>query len=72
MSDLFSNSEREPIYLPLAGADTIYYPNFIAADESEEIFERLLAETAWQQDDIKVFGKVYACLLYTSPSPRDA
>ena len=60
MSDLFGNSEPEPIRLPLAGADAMYYPNFIAANESEVLFEQLLAETAWQQDDIKVFGKVYA------------
>jgi alkylated DNA repair dioxygenase AlkB len=60
MSDLFGNREPEPIRLPLAGAEAMYYPNFIAANESEVLFEQLLLETAWQQDNIKVFGKVYA------------
>ncbi|MDC7998794.1 alpha-ketoglutarate-dependent dioxygenase AlkB family protein [Gilvibacter sediminis] len=59
MSDLFSEINSEPIKLPLSGAEAIYYPNFIAADEAESIFKELLEQTPWQQDDIKVFGKVY-------------
>lgn len=47
-----------PLHLP--EADITYYPNFITGKEATHIFERLLDETPWQQDDIKVFGKVYA------------
>jgi len=47
-----------PLHLP--EADVTYYPNFINGKEATHIFESLLDETPWQQDDIKVFGKVYA------------
>jgi alkylated DNA repair dioxygenase AlkB len=47
-----------PLHLP--DADITYYPNFIAHRDATEIFEILKNETLWQQDDIKVFGKVYA------------
>ncbi|WP_298519937.1 alpha-ketoglutarate-dependent dioxygenase AlkB [uncultured Kordia sp.] len=47
-----------PLHLP--DADIRYYPNFINSKDATSIFETLLQETPWQQDDIKVFGKVYA------------
>ncbi|MBC8757519.1 alpha-ketoglutarate-dependent dioxygenase AlkB [Kordia sp. YSTF-M3] len=47
-----------PLHLP--DADITYYPNFISHTEASAIFETLKEETPWQQDDIKVFGKVYA------------
>ncbi len=46
--------------LDLPGADVVYYPNFIGEEKALVLFEQLLKETPWQQDDIKVFGKVYA------------
>ncbi|MGH1383863.1 alpha-ketoglutarate-dependent dioxygenase AlkB family protein [Kordia sp.] len=52
------NKQGFPLHLP--DADICYYPNFIASKEATHIFEALLQETPWQQDDIKVFGKVYA------------
>lgn len=58
MSELFVDTDG--IKLPLAGADVSYYRNFIPEDKCTEIFEQLLAQTNWRQDDIKVFGKVYA------------
>ncbi|NQX76514.1 alpha-ketoglutarate-dependent dioxygenase AlkB [Gilvibacter sp.] len=60
MSDLFSEINPQPVKLPLNGAEAIYYPNFINAAQAESIFNQLLEQTPWQQDDIKVFGKVYA------------
>ncbi len=51
---------KEPQKIPLEGANVIYYPNFIAADEALRLYNKLHSETPWQQDDIKVFGKVYA------------
>jgi len=47
-----------PLHLP--DADITYYPNFLASKEATAIFETLQEKTPWQQDDIKVFGKVYA------------
>ena len=59
MNSLFQNSS-EPIYFDLKEADIIYYPNFYDFLEADSIFKQLLNEIPWQQDDIKVYGKVYA------------
>ncbi|MBC7557232.1 MAG: alpha-ketoglutarate-dependent dioxygenase AlkB [Chryseobacterium sp.] len=59
MNSLFQNSSK-PIHFDLKEADIIYYPNFYSFLEANTIFEKLLNEIPWQQDDIKVYGKVYA------------
>lgn len=59
---LFFNSE-EKIDLNLADAEVVYYPNFLVSQEANLLFDLLYKETAWQQDDICVFGKTY-------PQPR--
>lgn len=46
--------------LELKDGEARYYPNFIEPKSAFEIFDLLLTETPWQQDDIKVFGKTYA------------
>lgn len=51
---------QEPQRLALEGADVVYYPNFISSGDALKIYNTLETETPWQQDDIKVFGKVYA------------
>jgi len=61
MSDLnlFSSEEdRSAIPLSLKDATVIYYPNFISAKYASEVFRKLLKETAWQEDTIKIYGKV--------------
>jgi len=58
--DLFSwEEDSAKITLPLKDAEVIYYPQFISAPYASEAFKKLLDETPWQQDDIKLFGKVY-------------
>ncbi|MBT8321529.1 MAG: alpha-ketoglutarate-dependent dioxygenase AlkB [Eudoraea sp.] len=37
-----------------------YYPSFIEAQKATHCFKTLRQETPWQQDDIQVFGKIYA------------
>ncbi|GGG40571.1 alpha-ketoglutarate-dependent dioxygenase AlkB [Dokdonia pacifica] len=54
---------REPQKLQLPGANVTYYPNFLTLEEATHYFKTIYEETQWQQDDIKVFGKVY-------PQPR--
>lgn len=49
-----------PELLPLPGASCYYFPQFLTATLAQEYFEHLLEQTPWQQDDITVFGKVYA------------
>lgn len=50
----------QPEYLELEGAQVTYYSQFIEPQEATRIFKSLLEKTPWQQDDIKVYGKVYA------------
>ncbi|MEP0266200.1 alpha-ketoglutarate-dependent dioxygenase AlkB [Dokdonia sp.] len=54
---------KEPQHLHLPGADVIYYPEFLSQSMASAYYTTLYHETPWQQDDIKVFGKVY-------PQPR--
>lgn len=60
MNSLFPS---EKITFDLPNAEIEYYPNFFDADKSKILFEKLLNEIPWQQDDITVFGK-------THPQPR--
>lgn len=44
--------------IPLPDADISYLHDFISHDESIQYLETLLTEVAWQQNEIKMFGKV--------------
>ncbi len=58
-----SHFQPEPIVLNLPDAEIIYYPHFFDKKEADAIFDELTNEIPWQQDDIKVFGKIH-------PQPR--
>lgn len=60
MNSLFPS---EKIIFDLPNAEIEYYPNFFDAEKSKMLFEKLLNEIPWQQDNITVFGK-------THPQPR--
>ena len=60
MASLFAS---EPILLNLPDAEILYYPHFFHQKEADVIFEQLANEIPWQQDDIRVFGKIH-------PQPR--
>jgi len=60
MNSLF---QSEPIVFNLPDADIIYYPHFLNKEEADAIFEQLTTDIPWQQDEIRVFGKVH-------PQPR--
>ena len=57
MNSLF---ESDPIVLNLPEADISYYPNFFKREEADKLFKALEEETPWQQDNIRVYGKIYA------------
>ncbi len=59
MPSLFS----EKISLNLPDGDITYFPNFLSGEEANTYFEVLRKTVPWQQDTIKVFGKVH-------PQPR--
>ncbi|MEX0996085.1 MAG: alpha-ketoglutarate-dependent dioxygenase AlkB [Flavobacteriaceae bacterium] len=48
------------ICLNLSDSDIIYFPKFYNPEVASKMFDTLFNETDWQQDDIKVFGKIYA------------
>ncbi|MDC6390063.1 alpha-ketoglutarate-dependent dioxygenase AlkB [Maribacter sp. PR1] len=58
-----SKNEKKGQHLALPDCDIIYYPHFLEEQVADSYFKLLRSETPWQQDDIKVFGKVY-------PQPR--
>ncbi|MFD0798062.1 alpha-ketoglutarate-dependent dioxygenase AlkB family protein [Maribacter chungangensis] len=60
MKELF-NSEPQQLNLP--DSTISYYPNFISNELADVYFKKFKTDIVWQQDDIKVFGKVY-------PQPR--
>lgn len=60
MKSLF---DSDPIVFDVQDASIIYYPNFFSTEEATMLFDTLHKEIPWQQDDIKVYGKVY-------PQPR--
>ncbi len=62
MMSLFFDA-NEKIDLNLPDAEVSYYPNFLTFERANYLFNTLLKETNWQQDDISVFGKTY-------PQPR--
>ena len=57
MLDLFP---KEKIILPLPDAVFKFYPNFFNKEEADMLFDKLMNEIPWQQDDITIFGKKIA------------
>ncbi len=44
----------------LPDAQLRYYQNFLSVDQANHYYNSFLKTIPWQQDDVKVFGKVYA------------
>ncbi|MEO9891720.1 alpha-ketoglutarate-dependent dioxygenase AlkB [Aurantibacter sp.] len=49
-----------PYRLQLPDSDLTYFEDFLTIEESNYYFDVLKTHVPWQQDNIKVFGKVYA------------
>ena len=49
--------------LNLLDSDITYYPGFLSAEEAHFYFEHFRETVPWQQDSIRIFGKVH-------PQPR--
>lgn len=54
MNSLF---QSEPIVFNLPNAEIIYFPAFLSKEEADSLFQILLENTPWQQDEITVYGK---------------
>ncbi|MEM9077352.1 MAG: alpha-ketoglutarate-dependent dioxygenase AlkB [Bacteroidota bacterium] len=46
--------------LGLIDSEIWYYPSFLEKAQADFYFDTLKKDTPWRQDDIKVFGKIYA------------
>ena len=58
MSNIF---QLAPDWQPeLPGAKLRYYQRFLSVDRANYYFKNFLETIPWQQEDVKVFGKVYA------------
>ena len=53
------NQKLEKVILPMQDAEVIYYPNFYTQTEAVLLQEKIEQQTLWQEDDIKLFGKVF-------------
>ena len=62
MKSLFK-AASEPVFLNLPDAEIIYYPQFFDKEQADIIFAELIEEIPWQQDEIRVYGKIH-------PQPR--
>jgi alkylated DNA repair dioxygenase AlkB len=54
MNSLF---QSEPIVFNLPDAEIIYFPAFLSKEEADSLFQELLENIPWQQDEIMVYGK---------------
>ncbi len=57
MQQFFS---QEPQHIDLPDSNIRYFPDFMDTILADDYFSVLKKNIAWRQDDIKVFGKVYA------------
>jgi alkylated DNA repair dioxygenase AlkB len=62
MKELF-DSASEPLFFDLPDAEIIYFPHFYDQLIADSMYTELQKDILWQQDDIKVYGKIY-------PQPR--
>ncbi|MDT7827860.1 alpha-ketoglutarate-dependent dioxygenase AlkB [Pricia sp. S334] len=61
----FNANRDKPIgkRLDLPDSEIVYYPEFFIKAKADAYFEHFKKKVPWQQDNIKVFGKIY-------PQPR--
>ena len=52
-------NEEDCLRFNLPDSDIALYKNFFSTEESDRLYESLLSNIKWQQDKIKLFGKVY-------------
>mgnify|MGYP000026460035 FL=1 len=59
MQNLFSNQEPQKRELKLPDAEVVFYESFFSEIESKKIFKALKENIDWQQNEIKLFGKIH-------------
>lgn len=59
MTNLFSHQEVQKLDINLKDAEVILYLSFFSELESKKLYKALKEKIDWQQNDIKIFGKVH-------------
>lgn len=55
--DLFDYGlDDTPVVLPMQDAEVSFYPHFLAVQQADFYFARLMNSLAWQQDEITLYG----------------
>lgn len=49
----------EKFNLKLPNAELSYFPNFYSKKDADKLFQQLMVQTPWKQDNITVFGKTH-------------
>ncbi|WP_031427592.1 alpha-ketoglutarate-dependent dioxygenase AlkB family protein [Flavimarina sp. Hel_I_48] len=60
MEGLFDQENTWYQLLDMPQAEVYYYPDFLEPNQQKKLFDHLKKQVNWQQDNIKVFGKIYA------------
>ncbi|WP_055444811.1 alpha-ketoglutarate-dependent dioxygenase AlkB family protein [Lacinutrix himadriensis] len=56
-TDLFSTDEIRKTTFDLPGADVTLFENFFSSEESNRLYNSLLQNTIWEQDQMTIYGK---------------
>lgn len=56
--DLFSNDSNEFELIRIKNGEYLYFPNFFNMIESNGYFQKLRHDVDWQQEEMKMYGKV--------------
>nr|WP_321226303.1 alpha-ketoglutarate-dependent dioxygenase AlkB [uncultured Psychroserpens sp.] len=56
-TDLFSTDEIHKTVFDLPGADVALFENFFSTEESNRLYNSLLQNTSWEQDQMTIYGK---------------
>jgi len=57
--NLFSSEEKEVIDLQLRDATVQYHPNFLSEEQERQYFNKLLEDTPWKEDSVRLFDKTF-------------
>lgn len=55
--DLFASEKHHKLVFDLPGADITFYEHFFSTAESNKLYESLLNNINWQQDNMTIYGK---------------
>ncbi|WP_158849684.1 alpha-ketoglutarate-dependent dioxygenase AlkB family protein [Algibacter sp. L1A34] len=55
--NLFSTNEIIKTEFDLPGADVVLFENFFSTEESDRLYNSLLKNTIWEQDQMTIYGK---------------